>query len=365
MKKKDEKKNKYSRKPTAITGAGMKAVEEVVEQTVKAGKRLMSKGKLTKAGKDIKVIKALTDPADKAAIKAAKSSANRKEILKKAEDKSFKRAKKEVIKGEGRAKAEIKAKNAEIDIKNAERRQTMERQSSQKALKEKLKGLQASRASQKDFNAKAMEAQKNERRLPEGIKIKPKVDTKPLKPVTSVNAAKKIANDAVTPKVKVKPKPKLSSTRKATAAGLGIAAAVGINEKLKSNAKSKKEDSKVVSKSINDSGREVVQKKLQAAPRNEFNKKVKGEQKITPKATEKKPVGSASEALTKAISSDKIQKKFGGKVPPKLKSEALSKARAEIAKQKKSNVPWEKILESITMMMSSYILSRGISKRYK
>lgn len=360
---KDDKKKKKDRKPSAITGAGIKAVKELAKQAAKAGKRTKYKGKLTQTGKENLVIKTLTDPADKEAIAAAKSIKNRNEIAKKAESKELKRGIKGSRKDAGKAKAEIREKNKVIDKKNTERRSSMERQAKQSKLKEALKGKQATRESQREYNRKAMEAQKNERRLPDVPEAAKSVRS-PLKPVTKKNAAKGVTPKPVSgkpPVIKSKSKVKPKSS-KATKAVVGTAGAIVGAAALKNASKSKKE-TKADSKSIDKSSKNVSSKKIESKAK---AAKPQGKSAaVKAPAKEAKPVGTTSQALDKAVSSPAVKKKFGDKVPPKLKSQALAEARKEIAKQRKSNVPWEKILESITMLMSSYILRGGISKRYK
>lgn len=209
-----------------------------------------------------------------------------------------------------------------------------------------------------------------EKRLPDskvvekasGLKPVSKVNVKNLKEgVPDKIVPNKVAPKKVAPQKKkvgtvTKVKKKSSPVKKAALAGAGIAAVVGVNNKSKT--KSKKEI-KSDSKSIDKSKQPAKSKLQKASPRNANNAKVKPSASKAPTT----PAGSTSDAVKKATSSPQIKKKFPKGVPPKLRSEAVAKARASIAKQRKSNVPWEKILESITVLISSHILSRGISKR--
>ena len=182
---------------------------------------------------------------------------------------------------------------------------------------------------------------------------------KELKPQTKQNVAKNSVEKRKKPtgtvtKTAPKTKPKTKSTSSAKkAAAIGVAGAVGVGISKKS--KSKKE-TPTASESSVEKPKSTVKK---ASPRNKFNAKAKDPVSKTPRP----PAGSTNDAVKKAVSSPKIKKAFPKGVPPKLRASAVEKARQEIARQRKSKIPWEKILESITVLISSHILSRGVSRR--
>lgn len=367
-KKKVVKKNKYSRKPATVSGTALKGIAKVAREAVDAGKRMSYKGKATKTAKDIMVLKAVTDPADKVAIKAARSAKGKKELL------NSKASQNAIIKNTKNV-----GKRASKESQKAFNERAMKAQKSQDVQKMKDKN----QITKSKILAKR-EARKNPAKPPVIKKYVRKGDTPPavpkkaspainerrmnpdkgvadLKPVGKTNIKAKEVKAPVKGKVTKAPVKKMSKGKK-VAIGAGVAGAGVLL-----NAKNKKDNKK---KAVVASSAVAIAKKAQAkgqvktpkaaqikSGRNEFSKKVKPE---AVKQTGKAP--STSDAMKKVLSSPKLK---GKKIAPKVKSEAIAKARAYIAKNKKSNIPWEKILESITMLMSSHILSKGISKRYK
>jgi len=360
---KESSKNRYSRKPSTVSGTALKQVAKVAREAVDAGKRMSYKGKMSKTAKDILVLKSVTDPADKAAIKAARSIKGKKALL---ESKAGQNSIIRNMKNQGKRASKESQKAYNARAMKAQASQDLQKMRDKNAItKSRIKQARAAREEAKAIppipKKKAAPAI-NERRLPSK-------DTPALKPVTAKNIK---AKEGVPPVIERKgkitqtAKPKRKLTKGEKIAGGAIAAGGAtllLNKDKKKSVESKSatissEVKPNSSKSKSNIGEvKTPTKAISKVSRNEFNKKVKPEVK--------KPEGKApsvSEALNKALSNPKLKNKT---IAPKVKQEALAKARAYIAKNKKSNVPWEKILESITMMMSSYILSRGISKRYK
>lgn len=374
--KKDEKKkkNKYSRKPASLMTEGLKAtkeLKEIAEQALKAGKRTKYKGKLTKTGKDQLAIKSVTDPADKQAIAKAKTIKGRKEALNsKASQRSLA---KNATKQERRAIKEAEAKAKSRYAKSQASQDAQKMRDRNQITKTRILTERDKRKALKEGKPPAVPSGVNERRLP----------PKTLKPKTSANA-KQSNQIKVTPKAGVPDKiekkgktvignpskktPKFSKGEKiAGTVGAGVAGKVAYDkltgEKLNTNVKENKPiDIKGRSSKPSETKTDVKARdpKVNNSGRNSYNAK-------TPKNAElKKPTKAPSmnELYDKAVSSKEVQEKLGGrKVSQKVKSEAIAKARAYQKKNK--DVPWEKILESITLLLSSHIMSRGISKRYK
>lgn len=357
-KKKEDKKKKKDRKPSAITGSGMKAVTELAEQALKAGKRLKYKGKLTKTGKDKLVAKTLTDPADKAAIAKARTIKGKKEVLNsKASQNAIIRNTKNV--GKRASKESQKAYN-ERAMKAQASQDAQKMKDRNQITKSRIKSERAKRVEKKASTPPAVPKGANERRLPTtDLKPKSKTNAKAqVKPNPQTGEPQKIKGKTTVGKSQRK---KLTKGEKVAVGAAAGGAALIAKNKLTGNKKSEKKTEKanavapVTNKTQKGKPATAPSKKSKIAPRPEVKKTAPNE------APKKAP--SLTKTVESVTSSDKVKKKFPKGVPPKLKSEAIAKAREY--KKKNKDVPWEKIIESLTMIISSYILSRGISKRYK
>lgn len=367
---KDDKKKKnprYSRDPSTVSGTALKGIKNMSEEVLKSGKKLINnQKKLTPAAKDILAIKSVTDPADKLAIKAAKSGAGKKAIL---ESKATQNAMIRNTKNIG--------KRASKESQVAFNERAMKAQASQNAqkikdknyiTKQKIKSARAEREASKIPPAipkkAAPSAPINERRLP---------DSKDLKPVSSKNIKQSTeVPSSIEPKVPMKKvitgkttQTGLTGKQKAIAGGVAVGAAGVALQKAGSKPDGKTNSAVAVPKAqkpinIEDVAGRKKGEAPKASPRNDFNAKKPAEVKAP--VAPKQSVDSAYDA---AVNSPSVKKKTGGKIAPSVRAGAREEARKYIAAQKKSGVPWEKILESLTMIMSSYILSRGVSKRYK
>ena len=384
-----KKKNKYSRKPSSLKALGTAAVKggkEVVKQydhikdLLKAqNKQSIVKGnKISSAHKSELVNKTLRDVADKKAIAAEKSIAGRNKTL--ASDPSQKaiiRNTKNVGKRAGKENQKAFNERAIKAQKSQDAQKMKDKNAITKAkiLKDKTrrkdvaegknipvikKYVRKSEATQKAYNKNADKASgvpqgANERRMPIADVLTPKTN-------------KNIKKDGLPPAIpkkgkitQVKGKKKVSiGTKAAAGAGLG-AAAILANSKRKKDARNAEKAPETVKKApqiprkaTNDSGRSAPTNKG-VVPRSGSNAKPNKNKPEVKTPTVKVP--STSEIVDKAIG----DKKMGSG-----RREQINKiAREHIAKKKKSNVPWEKILESLTMLLSSHIMSKGISKRYK
>ena len=352
----------------------VKSYDSISDLLKSTGKPSTYKGKMTKNAKSELINKTLSDVADKNSIKAAKSGANKSKMKAKADSKELKRGIKSTRKDAGREKALLRAKNKMTDVKNATKRKEVERKAKQAKTKDKLvnqselrKGLRETQSTKYKKSKASIDASKarNEKKLAEAKK--PSKPVAPLVPHTNKNIKKTVKKvDTVKKADKVKQKKPLSPNAKAGGAGAAlIAGGLGV-KKLREGEKSKGTTDKTAQ---NDTSREVVTKskptggkptggKPTGKPeRNDHNKK-------TPevnKPKDDKPKQNLEQIKKDAV--DAYKRKNGKNPSPARVESAMAKARAYKAKNK--DVPWEKILESLTMILSSHLLGRGISKRYK
>lgn len=389
--------DKKNRKPSStkvikeIIKDGKKVVKEFdsIKDALKAeGKPSTYKGKMTSNAKSELVNKTLNDPADKKAIEAAKSLKTRNEIAKKAEEKELKRGIKASRKEAGRKKAEIRAKNAEIDKKNAVREQLRK----QSTLKTELKAKQDYRKSKAAQDAaKAKEANKaklaqqkaaktqvskarpeavNAKKLPNEVKLKVEPQATGLKPRTSKNAAKLKVTDKKPQAAKSKSTSKAVKT--AVGAGAVVAGAKLASDKAKtarentrqpSNPESPQKESAASKSSASkqSSPAKTTQKKSTEIKVANPRKVDKDAKKVSKDRGQAPSTSSAVDAAIKKANESGNAKKLSSKDRATL----AEMARKKLQEGKKSNIPWDKILESVTMLLSSYILRGGISKRYK
>jgi len=386
-----KKKSKYSRKPATLMTQGLKATKaimDVAEQSAKAGKRAMYKGKITKAEKDLLVMKSVTDPADKVAIAKAKSIGGRDKAVKsEASQKAMIRNTKNVGKRAGKEVKKVKdAKYAKSQAsQDAQRMRDKNAITKAKILKNKAnrkdvaegknipviksakkvskKYVRKSEATQKAYNKKADKASG----VPQGAYEKRQPIQDVLTPRTNKNIKKSVEGKPPVIKSEGKiskaPAKKLSpNAKKNIALGTGVAGVAGVllKGKNKKDARDAEKNKAVVPPKQN--AKPEVKKPNVKAPavkkpvRNKFNEKPNK----NGKPEVKKPTGKVP-SVASVIDKNPNSKKLTGRD----KQVVAEKMRKHIAKSKKSNIPWEKILESLTMIMSSYILSKGISKRYK
>ena len=201
-----------------------------------------------------------------------------------------------------------------------------------------------------------------ERRAPDTLK--------PLevKPKTGV----KVPNKVKELKGKVKDKVKSDKVKHAGKMTAGAAATIYAANKLASDTKSNKspmkEKVKEVKKEV--SKKDLVKNKKNSLPQ---NKKKPVPEKITPRnKVDKAPADSGKKKTPPSTASvvnsvvEKAKKKTGKNYSPQTVEQLRKMARDYMKKNgKKSDVPWEKLIESLTVLLSSHIMSRGISRRYK